>query len=193
MAGLRYRLRAQAISHWARVALGDQPGAEEFLTSLALSLLDKVGPFARSVPPGLGVFIVVNALGAILDRQGHVVRGNRDPETGLRRHPVEELEERLARGEAITSPFGNTTLSLVVTNQRLRSDALRQLGRQVHTSMARAIQPFHTSHDGDVLYAVTTNEVDNAALSNVALGLLASELAWDAILASGPGHPLGYG
>ena len=29
--------------------------------------------------------------------------------------------------------------------------------------MARAIQPFHTLVDGDVLYAVSTNEVDDPA------------------------------
>jgi len=146
------------------------------------------GAFRQIGPTKIGVFAVVNALGAIFDRQGQVVRGNRDPKTGLRRSPMEELERRLARCEVVTSPFGNTTLTLVVTNQRLHPQALRQLGRQVHTSMARAIQPFHTINDGDVLYAVTTNEVDKSPISGVTLGMLASELAWDAILASGPVH-----
>jgi L-aminopeptidase/D-esterase-like protein len=48
--------------------------------------------------------------------------------------------------------------------------------------MARAIQPFHTIYDGDVLWAVSTNEVDNPSLNDVALGALASEVAWDAVL-----------
>jgi L-aminopeptidase/D-esterase-like protein len=48
--------------------------------------------------------------------------------------------------------------------------------------MARAIQPFHTVYDGDVLWAVSTGEVDNPALNDVALGALASEVAWDAVL-----------
>ncbi len=33
-----------------------------------------------------------------------------------------------------------------------------------------------------MLYAVTTNEVEHPTLSVAALGLLASELLWDAIL-----------
>ncbi|MDP9373714.1 MAG: P1 family peptidase, partial [Chloroflexota bacterium] len=69
-----------------------------------------------------------------------------------------------------------------VTDQKLDAHALRQWGRQVHASMARAIQPFHAPTDGDVLFAVTTNEVDNEALDGYALGVLASELAWDAVL-----------
>jgi hypothetical protein len=50
--------------------------------------------------------------------------------------------------------------------------------------MARAIDPFHTIADGDVLYAVTTDEVENDALDGRALGVLASDVAWDAVLQS---------
>jgi L-aminopeptidase/D-esterase-like protein len=47
--------------------------------------------------------------------------------------------------------------------------------------MARAIQPFHTIYDGDVFFSVTTGEVENPALNEIALGVLAAELAWDAV------------
>ncbi|GCE09546.1 P1 family peptidase [Dictyobacter aurantiacus] len=144
------------------------------------------GAFRQIGDTRIGVFTVVNAVGIIIDRQGQVVRGNRDPRTGLRLSPVEDLEQRLARGEVVTTAFGNTTLTLVVTNQCLRPEELRQLGRQVHSSMARAIQPFQTINDGDVLYTVTTNEVNDARVSGTMLGILASELAWDAVLNSGP-------
>ena len=52
--------------------------------------------------------------------------------------------------------------------------------------MARAIQPFGTEVDGDTLFAVTTGEVDDRSLSHIDLGALASETAWDAVLASVP-------
>jgi 6-aminohexanoate-oligomer endohydrolase len=61
---------------------------------------------------------------------------------------------------------------------------LRTLGRQVHASMARAIQPFHALVDGDVLYAVSTNQVENPAVESIGLGVVASELAWEAVLAA---------
>ena len=51
--------------------------------------------------------------------------------------------------------------------------------------MARAIEPLHTISDGDVLYAVTTNELAyDQGLNEYVLGVLASEVAWDAVLAS---------
>ena len=134
----------------------------------------------------LAVFTVVNALGAIVDRQGAVVRGNLN-DAGDRPSVGEELEHRLTVGTQTPPTHGNTTLTLVVTNQRLEPYGLQQLARQVHASMARAIQPFHTLNDGDVLFAVSTDEVDEPALREPALlGTLASELAWDAVLSSAP-------
>ena len=133
-------------------------------------------------PTKLAVFTVVNAFGAIVDRDGAVVRGHLDADSGGRLPLVAETERRVAAGEAPLFPPGNTTLTLVLTNQRLERRSLRQLGRQVHASMARAIQPFHGLVDGDVLYAATTSEVENDRLDSVTLGVLASELAWDAVL-----------
>ena len=37
---------------------------------------------------------------------------------------------------------------------------LNQFAKQVHSSMHRGIQPFHTDMDGDTLFAVTTDEID---------------------------------
>jgi 6-aminohexanoate-oligomer endohydrolase len=141
------------------------------------------GAYREVGPTKVAVFTVVNAVGAIVDRDGTVVRGHRDATSGSRHALVEELERRLAAGEPTRPVPGNTTLTVVVTNQQLDRRVLQQLGRQVHASMARAIHPFHALVDGDVLYAVTTGAVENERLDSVALGVVASELAWDAVLA----------
>jgi L-aminopeptidase/D-esterase-like protein len=125
----------------------------------------------------VAVFVAVNALGVIVDRDGRIVRGNLDPATGERRAPAAALEE-------VAGPRpGNTTLTLLVTNQRLDGHGLAQLSRQVHASMGRCIQPFHTTNDGDVLFAVSTRAVQGGPMAEVTrLGIVASELAWDAVL-----------
>ena len=122
------------------------------------------------------------AIGAIVNRQGQVVRGHVDAKTGRRHHSIDDLERRLANPEGLNPPQGNTTLTVVVTNQKVETRSLKQLAKQVHTSMGRAIQPFQTIFDGDTLYAVTTNEVENPALPEIALGVVASEVVWDAVL-----------
>lgn len=126
----------------------------------------------------IGAFTVVNALGAIVDRSGKVVRGNRG-EDGQRASIAEGIASKRAATEP---PQGNTTLTVVATNQRFDRFALRQIGRQVHAAMARAIQPFHGRADGDVLYMVSTFDVDNPRVSDFTLAAVASELAWDAVL-----------
>jgi L-aminopeptidase/D-esterase-like protein len=138
------------------------------------------GAFRMIGDTSIAVFTVVNAFGAVVDRQGAVVRGHLTAE-GTRTPLVEALESRLPR----EAP-GNTTLTAVITNQQLDSRSLRQLAAQVHASLARSIQPFHALVDGDVLCAVTTNEVENEKLAATSLGVVASELAWDAVLASVP-------
>jgi L-aminopeptidase/D-esterase-like protein len=50
--------------------------------------------------------------------------------------------------------------------------------------MACVIQPFHTLNDGDILFAVSTEEVDAASWDPMALGQLCSDLAWKAIRAA---------
>ena len=132
----------------------------------------------------VAVFTVANSLGAVVDRSGKVVRGNRDESTGERRSVLEDLNERTVTGELIQEEWGSTTLTVLVTNQKLYALELAQLGRQVHSSMARAIYPFHTRMDGDVFYTVTTGQVKNNRLSVAALGMIASELAWDAVLSA---------
>jgi len=116
--------------------------------------------------------------GVVADAEATLLVG----ETGEHYHYVAELARLREAGGAGQAALGNTTLTVVIINQRLGGRELRQFARQVHSSMARAIQPFHTIYDGDVLYAVTTAEQDNPDLDPVALGVEAAEAVWDAVL-----------
>lgn len=148
------------------------------------------GAFRELGPTKVAVFTVVNALGAVVDRDGRVVRCGKAAGDGCGTiaSRLAARVGRLERPQAGGGP-GHTTITLVATNQRLPLWALQRLAVQVHTSMGRAIQPFATQDDGDTLYAVTTGEVDNPDLSAVDLGVVASEVAWDAVLASVPPLP----
>lgn len=148
------------------------------------------GALRQLGPTKVAVFTVVNAVGAVVDRQGRVVRCAAPGSEGCG-YIEQMLEDRLDALQPGSAPptqgLGqNTTITLVVTNQKLRYWALKRLAVQVHTSMGRAIQPFHTQSDGDTLFVASTGEVENPHLSGRDLGVLASETAWDAILNSVP-------
>ncbi|MES2136826.1 MAG: P1 family peptidase [Pseudomonadota bacterium] len=154
------------------------------------------GAFRQIGPTKIAVFTVVNALGAVVDRRGRVVRCSYAPSQKDCGTIGEALARRLPQLGAGAAPSAvsdeeatlssNTTVTLVVTNQKLEVRELQRLAIQVHGSMARGIQPYSTIEDGDVLFAVTTSEVDNPALPAIDLSTIASEVAWDAILASVP-------
>lgn len=153
------------------------------------------GAFRRVGSTRIAVFTVVNANGAIVDRDGVVRRGNRDPKTGKRSLIEADLvagsrERSWGRELGARSQPGGltraTTITVVVTNQKLAYAQLRRLAIFVHTSMAKAIRPFHASTDGDTLFAVSTASDDNEALRFEDLATYAAELAWDAVLASIP-------
>lgn len=143
----------------------------------------------------VAAFTVVNAIGVVTDRDGKVLACHRDPDwptdigtAGL----LERFASTEGVGTAGADPAGtnkNTTVSLVVTNQKLSPAELKRLAVQVHTSMGRGLQPFATQFDGDVLYAVSTAEIEERVMTSAEIGALASEVMWDAIVASVPEQP----
>jgi 6-aminohexanoate-oligomer endohydrolase len=150
------------------------------------------------------VVTVVNATGSVVDRSGHAVRCAQ-PRDGHCPPIAEMFATHLAALSNPTSPpqaradtstrgrlTAHTTITAVVLNEALPVWALQRIAIQVHTSMGRAIQPFSTLDDGDTLFAVTTGAVRHQPVTDVEvdeLGVLASETAWDAILASVPAVP----
>jgi L-aminopeptidase/D-esterase-like protein len=142
----------------------------------------------------LAAFVVVNATGAVVKRDGNLLRCAPSAD-GSAVPGIADLLARFGRNprpeSAPAVPTRATTLSLVVTNRQMGAAALQRLAVQVHGSMGRAIQPFSTQEDGDTLFAVSTQELAPAAsaLSLMQIDVIASELMWDAILASAPEEP----
>ena len=127
------------------------------------------------------VFTVVNAMGSITNRNGKVVRGHFDPAKKQYVDLAKYLDKKF--NEKSDTIKGNTTLTLVVTNRKFNSYyEAQQVAKQIHSSMARVIQPFHCLEDGDVLFLVSTEEVVDSLFSLSQFGVLAGEVAWDAVL-----------
>jgi L-aminopeptidase/D-esterase-like protein len=159
------------------------------------------GAFRQIGAIKIATFTVINALGSIVDRSGKLVRCHRDANWNdgdsisdlLSRASTGVISKNTASSSGSIAPdkpgpTTNTTISLVITNRKMSASELQRLAVQVHTSMARAIQPYSTADDGDTLYAASTQEVDvpETQFSDRNMGVAAGELMWDAILASVP-------
>jgi L-aminopeptidase/D-esterase-like protein len=148
--------------------------------------------FHERGPLKIAAFAVVNAFGAIVDRDGRLVRCAGDAkEMPKIAELMAQLGNRTAPEQAPPVPSRATTMSLIMVNRQMGYSALQRLAVQVHTAMARAIQPFSTQDDGDTLFAVSTQELaaEDSKLSLIELDTIAGEVMWDAILASVPDEP----
>jgi L-aminopeptidase/D-esterase-like protein len=150
------------------------------------------GAFRQAGKLKIAAFVVVNALGVINTREGKVAACYRDAQWPSELRTVDLLHDSPASREPGWNGRRNTTISLVVVNQKMTPAELQRLAVQVHSSMGRAIQPFSTQFDGDVLYAVSTGEIEatpQQPFATLDVDVLADEVMWDAILSSVPAQP----
>ncbi len=135
----------------------------------------------------IGALAVVNAAGDVLEwRSGQILAGARradgsladsgavmrDIASGQPSKQLEPLEDAALR---------STTLGVVATNAPLTKTALTKLAMMANCGAARAIRPYHTTGDGDQMFAVSTATLKTSDVPLTAIGSLAADLIADAI------------
>ncbi|RQD76133.1 MAG: peptidase S58 family protein [Candidatus Syntrophonatronum acetioxidans] len=142
---------------------------------------------SRITPGGLrvGVLVVVNALGDVVDREGKLLAGPRNLKTGEMRTTLEVFKQGDLEMEKNGSllfrekDLGlNTSLAVVATNARLNKVEANRLAAVAHNGLATAIRPLHTVWDGDAIFALATGEVPSPVDF---VGALAMELLEEAV------------
>jgi L-aminopeptidase/D-esterase-like protein len=133
----------------------------------------------------IGALAVVNAAGDVLDwRTGKIVAGARRPDGGFA-DSVEVMRGIVtnARGPALEDEaLRSTTLVVVATNVALNKTQLTKLAMMANCGGARAIRPYHTTGDGDQLFAVSTARLERPSVPLTVLGSLAADVVSDAIV-----------
>jgi L-aminopeptidase/D-esterase-like protein len=104
----------------------------------------------------VGAAAVVNSVGDIVDPGGRVLAGARSAD-GWRaaEDPLRRFPERPPAGLGL-----NTTLVVVTTNAWLDKVGAKRLAERAHDGLAIAVRPVHTTHDGDVCFALATCGVE---------------------------------
>jgi L-aminopeptidase/D-esterase-like protein len=106
----------------------------------------------------VGALAAVNAFGGVRDPDsGKILAGPR-MEDGTLGDAVELLPEAAARMRWEE----DTTLGIVVTNAGLSKTQAAKVAQMAHDGLARAIEPVHTTVDGDVVFAASVGRVDAA-------------------------------
>lgn len=127
----------------------------------------------------VAALIVVNAVGDIVDRKtGRIIAGPRDEENGCFYNTAELLAKGTYNYRRSPLPT-NTTVGVVATNANLNKEQANKLAQMAQDGIARTINPSHTMHDGDTIFALSSGD----KMSDVTiLGSVAAEVVSSAIV-----------
>ena len=149
-------------------------------TGKVLPMKGGIGTAAVTLPGGLtvGALVVVNAVGDVIDpATGRVVAGARNADGSLA-----DARRLLRFGmQPAVSPGRNTTLAVVATNAKLTKAQASRVALMADDGLARALNPSHTTSDGDTVFALATGRWNGTA-SVDAVGGLAAEVVAEAIV-----------
>ncbi len=117
-----------------------------------------------SNPLVVGAAAVTNCVGDVINADGSVLAGARDPAGGwlAETDPYRRFPDMPA-----IPPGTNTTLIVVATNAVLTKVEAYRLAQRAHDGLSIAVHPAHTTHDGDTAFALATGQVE-AAFDHVA-------------------------
>ena len=147
----------------------------------------KGGIGSAAVDIGGGVIVaalcVVNAVGEVLDENGQILAGLRDPADPRQFTPIMNYMRALPpETSSPASPSENTVIGVVATNARLTKEEINKVAQMAHDGLARVIRPAHTMFDGDTLFALATGE---AAADVSVVGAFGAEMVAQAIRRGG--------
>ncbi len=135
----------------------------------------------------ISALVVANAVGDIRDwRTARILAGARRADGKGFVNIAERLGKNLTeRGSGISllvhdPAFRSTTLVLVATNVDFNKTELTKMAMMASTGAARAINPYHTTGDGDSTFAISTNKLKVRVPLSV-VGALAAELVAEAL------------
>lgn len=136
----------------------------------------------------IGALAVVNAAGDILDwRKGQIIAGARRAGGPGFADTIDVMKRTLGGpapvGDVIDDPFlRSTTLVVVATNVTMNKTQMTKVAMMANCGAARAIRPYHTTGDGDQLFAASTRKLARTDVNVTTIGTLAAEVVADAIV-----------
>jgi L-aminopeptidase/D-esterase-like protein len=141
----------------------------------------------------IGAIVAVNATGDIVEWPGgKVLAGARRADgkgfISISESVRQKMAERVAAKTAVNirPSMTHTTIGVIATNFDFDKGDLTKLAGLANTGAAKVINPYHTTEDGDVLYAVSTRKLKlpgEQKQQDIALaGIMGAEVAATAIM-----------
>ncbi|MBN2013216.1 P1 family peptidase [candidate division KSB1 bacterium] len=127
----------------------------------------------------IGALVVVNAFGNIYDPWRHqFIAGARVSSDQPVIDPVQNIDDWILP----FSPGSNTTLGVIATNVALSKEECTKIAQMAHDGFARTIIPAHTQVDGDIIFAISTEEKQAGQTDFLKIGIGAADVMARAVI-----------
>ena len=104
----------------------------------------------------ISCLVAVNALGSIVDPEnGKIIAGPK------KNGKIYDSLDLYINGKPEKRGFQNTTIGAIFTNSKISKVDCKRLAVAAHDGLALSVRPSHTSNDGDLFFAATTNEIES--------------------------------
>jgi len=155
--------------------------------ALAGSVNGGIGSTSIDLGDGIivGALVAVNCVGSTLLPDGETFYawpyelnnelGGVKPATKLDLSDPFPQGSRLGSGTSIKEG-ANTTLAVVATSMILTSSELKRVAMMAHDGLARAVRPAHAPSDGDVVFAVSSGTVEDAAVGSLERAMIVARI-----------------
>ena len=128
----------------------------------------------RSLNLVVSALVVVNAFGDVIDpKTNKIIAGA----LNNRKNGFVNTEELIIQENISEAPFKNTTIGVVATNGKLTKAMAKRVSIMAQDGIARAIRPSHTLFDGDTVFTLSTNEIEEDVSKIGVMAARAVELA----------------
>ena len=170
----------------ATVGTGDFYGGLRMKSGIGTASI-RVGEFV------IGAIVAVNATGDVVEWPGGgILAGSRRPDgkgfISLSEHVRQRMADRVTSQTAgnVRPSLTHTTIGVIATNLDFNKGDLTKLAEVANGGAAKVIHPYHTTEDGDVLYAVSTRRLKlhgDQVQGDIALaGIMGAEVVAKAIM-----------
>jgi L-aminopeptidase/D-esterase-like protein len=152
------------------MVMGPPLGVKSGIGSAAIELGDGVN---------VAALMVVNALGDVVDKNGEIIAGVRNPEGKGFLGAMNVFTQLATQSITEDATPSNTVIGVVATNAQLTKEEANKVAQMGHDGLAQAVRPAHTMFDGDTIFALATG---SAGRGNVnVIGAFGAEVVAQAI------------
>ncbi|MCT4585805.1 MAG: P1 family peptidase [Peptostreptococcaceae bacterium] len=113
----------------------------------------------------VSAIVCVNAFGDIIEDSKIIGGALNDELSGF----INTSNYLIQNDKELSFDMKNTTIGAIITNAKLDKAKCKKVSQVAHNGYARSINPVHTGFDGDSIFTLATNEIEEKDINKISI------------------------